>query len=115
MEEAKIILKYLQELNETYRSQLSPLSLSSYLETTHSLQLGIDIITDGSPKTQGDAATNPTGRFCPRRIIPWDTFSAEQEKIWSYLASHPSFFTEPSFPTRHQLGPRVCEVVPSPG
>jgi hypothetical protein len=46
----------------------------------HKLRLAIDVVTDRSLTTQGDTA-NPTGRIYPRRIIPWDAFATEQEKV----------------------------------
>ncbi|KAF5708082.1 serine threonine kinase [Fusarium globosum] len=64
--------------------------------------VSIDIVTDRSLTTQGDT-TNPTGRFYPRRIVPWDAFPTEQEKVWADLAFSPSFAAQPSFPSRHQL------------
>lgn len=79
-----------------------PLSLNSYLEICHTLRLAIDVVTDRSLTTQGKT-TNPTGRFYPRRIIPWDGFATEQEKVWADLSFSPSFASRSAFPSRHQL------------
>ncbi|KAG7001596.1 hypothetical protein FocnCong_v011417 [Fusarium oxysporum f. sp. conglutinans] len=80
----------LREAAEKRASASQPLSLNSYLETCHTLRLSIDVITDRSLTTQGDT-TNPTGRFYPRRIVPWDAFPTKQEKDWADLAFSPSF------------------------
>ncbi|GKU14031.1 unnamed protein product, partial [Fusarium langsethiae] len=108
MEELERLRKQLEEEQrrreaaEKRASASQPLSLNSYLETCHTLRLAIDIVTDRSLTTQGDT-TNPTGRFYPRRIVPWDAFPTEQEKVWADLAFSPSFAAQSSFPSRHQL------------
>ncbi|EPE03243.1 serine threonine protein kinase [Ophiostoma piceae UAMH 11346] len=79
-----------------------PLTLQQYLEACHSLSLAIEVITDRSLTTQGDT-TNPTGRIYPRRIIPWTTFAKEQENVWDQLSFSPSFSSQATFPSQHQL------------
>ncbi|KPM34590.1 hypothetical protein AK830_g11979 [Neonectria ditissima] len=91
-----------REEAEERASASQPLPLETYLETCHTLRLAIDVVTDCSLTTQGDT-TDPTGRFYPRRIIPWDTFAIEQEKIWADLSFSPSFASQPAFPSQHQL------------
>ncbi|KAL5589606.1 hypothetical protein FOVSG1_011473 [Fusarium oxysporum f. sp. vasinfectum] len=91
-----------REAAEKRASASQPLSLNSYLETCHTLRLSIDVVTDRSLTTQGDT-TNPTGRFYPRRIVPWDAFPTKQEKVWADLAFSPSFAAQSCFPSRHQL------------
>ena len=90
-----------EEAEERARAS-QPLSLNPYLEICHTLRLAIDVVTDRSLITQGDT-TNPTGRFYPRRIIPWDAFATEQEKVWADLSFGPSFASRSAFPSRHQL------------
>ncbi|KAL6406443.1 Ankyrin repeat, PH and SEC7 domain containing protein secG [Ilyonectria robusta] len=78
------------------------LTIHQYLETCHSLHLAVKAVTDRSLTTQGDT-TNPTGRIYPQRVIPWETFASEQEKVWEELSSSRSFFTDSVFPSQHQL------------
>ncbi|EEU47048.1 uncharacterized protein NECHADRAFT_35371 [Fusarium vanettenii 77-13-4] len=89
-----------------------------YLEACHSLGLALKIITD-RPLTElePEDTTNPAGRICPRRIIPWTTFAREQEKVWDKLSFSPSFSSQATFPSRHQLdyvksllSPVSCEM-----
>ncbi|KAH7201282.1 hypothetical protein DER44DRAFT_783735 [Fusarium oxysporum] len=91
-----------REAIERRATASQPLSINPYLETCHTLRLAIDIVTDRSLTTQGDT-TNPTGRFYPRRIVPWDAFPTKQEKVWADLAFSPSFAAQSCFPSRHQL------------
>jgi hypothetical protein len=79
-----------------------PQTLQQYLEACHSLSLAIQVVTDRSLTTQGDT-TNATGRIFPRRIIPWDDFATKQEEIWDQLSTGYSFYSQPVFPSPHQL------------
>ncbi|ROT39292.1 hypothetical protein SODALDRAFT_339678 [Sodiomyces alkalinus F11] len=79
-----------------------PQPLQQYLEACHSLDRTIQVITDRSLSTQGDA-TNPTGRIYPRRIVPWVDFAAKQEDTWNKLAISNTFSSQPAFPSPHQL------------
>lgn len=91
-----------REEAEQRASASLPSTLHQYLERCHSLDLSLKVVTDRSLTTQGDT-TNPTGRLYPRRIIPWDSFSHEQEKLWEQIGSCPSFSTQAVFPSQHQL------------
>ncbi|KAJ4313475.1 hypothetical protein N0V84_009400 [Fusarium piperis] len=91
-----------QRLREEAEKITRSLTLQPFLETCHSLSLGIKIITDVTLTTQGDT-TNPTGRVYPKQIIPWTTFAEEQEKVWDKLASSSSFPSRPVFTTPHNL------------
>ncbi|KAI1357175.1 hypothetical protein F5Y08DRAFT_245310, partial [Xylaria arbuscula] len=79
-----------------------PQMLQQYLESCHLLSLAIQVVTDRSLTTQGDA-TNPTGRIYPRRIVPWDDYPTRQENIWDRLSVHRPFCSDPVFPSSHQL------------
>lgn len=78
-----------------------PQTLQQYLEACHSLYLAIQVVTDRSLTTQGEA-TNPAGRIFPRRIIPWDDFATRQEEIWHDLSIGDSY-PMPAFPSQHQM------------
>ncbi|KAI1325805.1 hypothetical protein F5Y16DRAFT_376790 [Xylariaceae sp. FL0255] len=78
-----------------------PQTLQQYLEACHSLSLAIQVETDRSSTTQGEP-TNPTGRIFPRRILPWDDYPTQQEKIWSLLDGLP-LCSDALFPSSHQL------------
>ncbi|KAH7176404.1 hypothetical protein EDB81DRAFT_37339 [Dactylonectria macrodidyma] len=92
----------LRKAAEDRASAMDPLPLRQYLEICHSLRIALTVVTDPASVTQG-AATNPTGRFYPRRIIPWTAFAREQEKVWDQLASSPSFSSRAAFPSQHQM------------
>ena len=80
----------------------SPLTLNQYLDACHSVDLAMKIVTDRSLTTQGET-TNPAGRICPRRIIPWDAFPIKQEEIWGKLSIASPFSSQLLFPSQHQL------------
>ncbi|KAK6214357.1 hypothetical protein LQW54_004405 [Pestalotiopsis sp. IQ-011] len=63
-----------------------PQDFGQYLESCHSLSLAINVVTDRSLTTQGEA-TDPTGRVFPRRIIPWVEFPSSQEEVWELLSA----------------------------
>ncbi|CEJ83111.1 hypothetical protein VHEMI03138 [[Torrubiella] hemipterigena] len=79
-----------------------PQTLEQYLGATHELDLSIQVVTDPSSTTKGDA-TNPAGRIYPRRIVPWHDFAAKQEEVWERLSTSPQFYSEAAFPSKHQL------------
>jgi hypothetical protein len=88
-----------------------PQTLQQYLEACHSLSLAIQIVTDPSSSTRGDP-TNPTDRFFPRRIIPWNDFATKQEEIWNQLSIDCSFCSQPIFPTPNQLEYVMSHIEP---
>ncbi|RCI08959.1 hypothetical protein L249_5059 [Ophiocordyceps polyrhachis-furcata BCC 54312] len=72
-------------------------TLLEYLQTCHRLTLAVEPATvDAIPSR--DETTNPAGRSFPRRIIPWDTFAAQQQETWNLVGSHKSFFAERDYP-----------------
>ena len=85
-----------REAAEALTTASQPQSLQQYLETCHSLQLAIEVVTDQSLTTQGET-TNPTGQIFPRQIIPWNDFATRQEEIWNDL-SISKLFSRPAFP-----------------
>ena len=91
----------LREEAEERVKPLEPLTLPGYLEGCHSLSLTIQVVTDPTCTTQGDAA-KPAGRRFPGRIVPWDDFPMMQEEIWDQI-SDDSFCSRPMFPSSHQL------------
>ncbi|KND86166.1 hypothetical protein TOPH_09209 [Tolypocladium ophioglossoides CBS 100239] len=90
-----------RETAEELAATSRPQTLQQYLEASHSLNLGIQVITDPTLTTQGDT-TNPVGRLFPRRIIPWHDFATKQEGVWDDL-SIGNIFPLPAFPSQHQL------------
>ncbi|PFH62291.1 hypothetical protein XA68_14286 [Ophiocordyceps unilateralis] len=91
----------LREELELAREQLRPKNLPEYLESCHSLYLAIQVVSDPSKATQG-VATNPVGRICPARILPWNDFAAKQEEIWNALSIN-DYLSQPAFPTQNQM------------
>jgi hypothetical protein len=79
-----------------------PQTLQQYLEACHSLSLAIQVVTNRTLSTQGEP-TKPAGRIYPRRIIPWNDFATKQEEIWDQLLIGHSFYSQPIFPSSHQL------------
>jgi len=90
-----------QRRREEAEEASRPQTLPSYLQTCHTLNLAIEVVTDRSLTTQGDT-TNPVGRIYPRRILPWVDFPEMQQSMWEQL-SKPSYASEPTFPSQHQL------------
>ncbi|KAK3363862.1 hypothetical protein B0T25DRAFT_492773 [Lasiosphaeria hispida] len=86
---------------EAAEKMMEPQTLAPYLDACHTFSLAIKVVTDHSLTTRGNT-TDPTGRFYPRQIIPWDDFPARQEKIWEQL-SDPSFLSQHTFPSQNQL------------
>ncbi|KAL8383701.1 hypothetical protein RB595_010754 [Gaeumannomyces hyphopodioides] len=78
-----------------------PQTLGGYLETSHSLSLAIQVVTDRPLTTQSDT-TNSVGRIYPQQIAKWHDFPARQEEIWEQL-SDPSFADNPVFPSELQM------------
>ncbi|RCI13867.1 hypothetical protein L249_8268 [Ophiocordyceps polyrhachis-furcata BCC 54312] len=93
--------KRLREAAEKAAEPMKLLTLEQYLESCHSIHLGIQVETRKSRTTQG-VPTNPVGRILPRRIIPWDDFATKQEETWNGL-SISDLFRVPAFPSQHQL------------
>ncbi|KFY19664.1 hypothetical protein V493_07870, partial [Pseudogymnoascus sp. VKM F-4281 (FW-2241)] len=91
-----------QRRREAAEAESQPKNLIEYLETCHRFSLALKVITDKSLSTKGDA-TVPTGRPFPRRIVPWEDFPAQQEKIWGKLSISPGFNSQRVFPSEHQL------------
>ncbi|KAM0185932.1 hypothetical protein ACHAPI_011970 [Fusarium lateritium] len=91
-----------REEAEQRASASLPSTLHQYLEICHYLDVSLKVVTDRSLTTQGET-TNPTGRLYPRRIIPWDSFASEQEKLWKQISFCPSFLSQAVFPSHHQL------------
>ena len=79
-----------------------PRTITQYLQGCHELSLAINVITEATSTTQGDA-TKPAGRLFPQRIVPWSSFASQQEHIWEELSFSPSFHTRLVFPSSHQL------------
>ena len=77
---------------------INPQPLQPYLEASHLLVLGINVVTDKKLTTRGDT-TKPAGRLYPRRIIPWDDFQTLQEEIWNKISVGTRFCSEPLFPS----------------
>ena len=91
-----------QRRREAAEAESLPKNLVEYLETCHSFSLALKVITDKSLSTRGDT-TVPTGRPFPQRIVPWEDFPAQQEKIWEKLSINPQFNSQRVFPSAHQL------------
>jgi hypothetical protein len=91
-----------QRRREAAEEQSRPKSLIEYLEACHGFSLALEIITDATLTTQGDA-TKPAGRPFPHRIVPWDDFPIQQERIWEKLSNSPSFNSRRVYPSAHQL------------
>ena len=88
-----------REVAEERAQAQQPLTLHQYLEACHSLNVAMQVVTDCSLNTQDDF-TDLTGRIFPRRIIPWDDFTATE--IWDeVLAGH--LFLQVTLPARNQL------------
>ncbi|KYK54018.1 hypothetical protein DCS_05968 [Drechmeria coniospora] len=93
--------QYRRKAVERLTAASQPQRLQHYLEGCHALHLAGRVITDPTLTTQGET-TNPAGRIFPRRITPWNDFAARQEQIWSRISTCTSF-SEPAFPSQHQL------------
>ncbi|OBT59278.1 hypothetical protein VE04_00367 [Pseudogymnoascus sp. 24MN13] len=91
-----------QRRREAAEAESQPKNLIEYLETCHSFSLALKVVTDKSLSTQGDT-TVPTGRPFPQRIVPWEDFPAQQEKIWEKLSISADFYSQRVFPSAHQL------------
>ncbi|KFY02663.1 hypothetical protein V490_00428, partial [Pseudogymnoascus sp. VKM F-3557] len=91
-----------QRRREAAEAESQPKNLIEYLETCHSFSLALTVITDKSLSTRGDT-TVPAGRPYPQRIVPWEGFPAQQEKIWEKLSISPDFNSQRVFPSAHQL------------
>ena len=78
--EAEVRAAEEQRRCEAAKEQSRPNNLIEYLEACHSFSLALKVITDATLTTQGDT-TKPAGRPFPQRIIPWNNFPAQQEKI----------------------------------
>ncbi|OBT85169.1 hypothetical protein VE02_05617 [Pseudogymnoascus sp. 03VT05] len=91
-----------QRRREAAEAESQPKNLIEYLETCHRFSLALKVITDKSLSTKG-VATVPTGRPFPQRIVPWEDFPAQQEKIWEKLSISPGFNSQRVFPSEHQL------------
>jgi hypothetical protein len=91
-----------REAAEADAQQSQPKDLIEYLEACHSFSLTLEVITDATLTTQGDT-TKPAGRLFPQRIVPWDDFPTQQEKIWEKLSINPSFNSQRVYPSAHQL------------
>lgn len=91
-----------REEAEQRASASLPSTLHQYLQICHSLDSSLKVVADRSLTTQGET-TNPTGRLYPRRIVPWDSFAHEQEKLWKQIGSSSSFSSQAVFPSHHQL------------
>lgn len=90
-----------QTREEKRRSkEAKPKILRDYLETCHSLDLSMRVVT--SPFYTPTEAT-PTGYIFPRRIVPWDGFAAKQEEIWNDLWTGNFFESQPQFPSERQI------------
>ncbi|RFU25118.1 hypothetical protein B7463_g11219, partial [Scytalidium lignicola] len=82
------------------KSQLK--NLTEYLEACHDFSLTLEVVTDATLTTQGDT-TKPAGRLFPQRIVPWDDFPIQQEKVWDKLSTSGRFCTQRVYPSAHQL------------
>ncbi|KFY96895.1 hypothetical protein V498_02406 [Pseudogymnoascus sp. VKM F-4517 (FW-2822)] len=91
-----------RRLREAAEAESQPKNLIEYLEACHSFSLALEVITNKSLSTRGDA-TVPAGRPFPQRIVPWDDFPAQQEKIWEKLSVSTDFNLQRVFPSAHQL------------
>ncbi|KFY26001.1 hypothetical protein V491_01494 [Pseudogymnoascus sp. VKM F-3775] len=91
-----------RRLREAAEAESQPKNLIEYLEACHGFSLALEVITDQSLSTKGDA-TVPAGRPFPQRIVPWDDFPAQQEKIWEKLSVSTDFNLQRVFPSAHQL------------
>lgn len=88
---------------ETLAEDSLPITLTQYISNCHhKLFCAIEVVTDPTLTTQGDT-TKPAGRLYPQRIIPWNDFPTEQEKIWEQPFTSQSFASERAFPSFHQL------------
>lgn len=86
-----------------------PNDLIEYLEACHSFSLTLEVVTNTTLTTRGDT-TKPAGRPFPRRVVPWDDFPAEQEKVWNVLSTSACFNTQHTYPSAHQLA--ICPEIP---
>jgi tRNA A-37 threonylcarbamoyl transferase component Bud32 len=91
-----------REAAEADAQQSRPKDLIGYLEACHSFSLTLEVVTDASLTTQGDT-TVPAGRPFPQRIVPWDDFPTQQEKLWDTLSTSTRFNTQRIYPSAHQL------------
>ena len=82
---------------EAVEKSVRPKDIQQYLEACHALDLSAQVITNPSFAT-GGKTTDPVGRIFPRRIVPWDDFATQQEKIWNALSTSDSFFSNTIFP-----------------
>ncbi|PHH50538.1 hypothetical protein CFIMG_007398RA00001 [Ceratocystis fimbriata CBS 114723] len=87
------------------------LTIQEYLESYHSIDASVPIITDPTQTTKGET-TNPVGRLYPRRIIQWHNFSEKQEEIWDILSSSLSFSSQPLFPSRQAVEHDMLKIKP---
>jgi chemotaxis protein histidine kinase CheA len=76
--------------------------LREYLEYCHESFHALRVVTDKSSTTQGHT-TDPTNRQFPKRIVPWDNFLPEQDRILDHLATNLEFSSKKLFPSQHQL------------
>ena len=88
---------------EAVEKSVRPKDIQQYLEACHALDLSAQVITNPSFAT-GGKTTDPVGRIFPRRIVPWDDFATQQEKIWNALSTSDSFSSNTIFPSAMEIG-----------
>lgn len=76
-------------------------TLVEYLDACHKFFPTHEVATEGTVSTQAD--TEPVRRAFPRRIIPWDDFTAQQNKIWRQLSASDPFLLQRVYPSTDRL------------
>ncbi|KAJ5159033.1 uncharacterized protein N7500_008684 [Penicillium coprophilum] len=67
------------------QDQLADTNLPTYLDGLHKhVYLGLQVQLDKTKSTRGDPA-NTTNKLRPRKIMRWQSFAREQEKVWELV------------------------------
>ena len=77
-------------------------NLADFLLACHKLYRLIKPVTNLSTATSG-ATTDPTHRWCPERIVPWQDFHQLQQEEWRLLNLNESLWTDRLYPSAANL------------
>jgi hypothetical protein len=90
--------------------RLQPNTLLRLLDRCHhSLSKLIQVETDATLTTQGDA-TDPVNRLYPKQIVPWPNFPQLQEHVWGKFDRTAAFTSRTLFPSDTQIDYVVTNI-----
>ena len=90
------------ELAERAAASALEQTLADFLLACHKLYRLIKPVTNLSTATSGPT-TDPTHRWCPERIIPWEDFHQRQQEEWRLLHLNESLWTDRLYPSAVNL------------